>query len=160
MRKTINALHRALCVETSALVRVTSGSRQTGIQISNDETHLKSHHLLSDPSNLMFSVNSAICSWTMGLFGSPFPWYFMRKSKASCSRPRKYSHRGLSGRNQTVNTTSVAGTAWMMSGMRHDQSEVSLDVPRVIAAAGMAPPFHPVLYKDVSRPLRKNELDA
>lgn len=48
----------------------------------------------------------------------------------------------------------------MMSGMRHDQSEVSLDVPRVIAAAGMAPPFHPVLYKDVSRPLRKNELGA
>lgn len=47
----------------------------------------------------------------------------------------------------------VAGNAWRINGIRQLQSEARRCVPRVIAAAGIAPPFQPVLYKDVKRPL-------
>ena len=60
---------------------------------------------------------------------------------------------GLSGRNQTDATTIVAGKACRIRGILQLQSDCIREVAKVIAAAGIAPPFHPVLYKEVKRPL-------
>ena len=97
----------------------------------------------------MLSLNSMTSSWTSPEAGSPFPWYLIKKSIASCSLPFAMRYRGDSGIVMDPMTAMTLGNAWSMRGIRQEKLEFRKLVPKVTTAAGRAPPYQPMLYRPV-----------